>query len=195
MKIIGITGGIGSGKSVVSKLLSINGIPVYNTDIAAKRIQDTSESIREQLCARFGEELYQPYGVLNRQRLASFIFNDPENLRFVNSIIHPAVKADFFEWQRTQRGKEWVGIESALLFESGFNRWIDVSISVSAPLEVRISRVQKRDGLEREAVLNRIRNQMPEEERNALADYRFVNDDSRPLIPQIENWLKRLKSE
>ena len=193
MKIIGITGGIGSGKSIVSRLLEINGIPVYNTDIAAKRIHNVSQTVREKLAGRFGQELYEPYGVLNRTMLGSLIFNQPENLAFVNSVVHPAVRADFFEWKTEREGRKWVGIESALLFESGLNRLVDISIHVTAPLEIRIRRVQKRENWDREAVLSRAQHQMTDEERNALADYTFVNDDQQALLPQVENWIKMVK--
>ena len=193
MRIAGITGGIGSGKSVVSKLLKINGIPIYNTDIAASRIHDISQTVREKLSDRFGPELYQPYGILNRTMLASLIFNHPENLDFVNSIVHPAVEADFLEWKTEQEGEDLIGIESALLFQSRLNRLIDTSIHVSAPLETRIRRVQKRDNWDREAVLSRVRHQMTDEERDVLADYTFVNDDRQALLPQVENWIKMMK--
>ena len=190
MKIIGITGGIGSGKSVVSKLLGINGIPVYNTDMAASKIHDISQTVREKLALRFGQELYEPYGVLNRTMLASLIFDHPENLAFVNSVVHPAVEADFLEWKTEREGEKLIGIESAILFESGLKRLIDISIHVSAPLEIRIRRVQKRDHWDREAILSRVRHQMTDEERNALADYTFINDDRQALLPQVENCIK-----
>ena len=193
MKIAGITGGIGSGKSIVAKLLEINGIPVYNTDIAAKKIHEISQTVREKLADRFGEELYQPYG-LNRTMLAALIFNHPENLAFVHSVIHPAVEADFLEWKTEQKGKKLTGIESALLFQSGLSQLIDISINVSAPLEIRIQRVQKRENWDREAILSRIQHQMTDEEREALADYTFVNDDRQALLPQVENWIKIVKN-
>jgi len=192
MKIAGITGGIGSGKSVVSKLLEINGIPVYNTDIAASRIHDTSPTVREKLSERFGQDLYQPYGILNRPLLASLIFNHPENLDFVNSIVHPAVEDDFMEWKAEQEGKKLIGIESALLFQSRLKGLVDISINVSAPLELRIRRVQTRDGWDREAVLSRVQHQMTDEERSALAGYTFVNDNRQALLPQVENWIKTI---
>ena len=195
MNITGITGGIGSGKSIVSKLLGIRGIPVYNTDIAAKRIYDSSATVREALSDRFGPELYQPDGLLNRPLLASLIFNHPENLAFVHSIIHPAVENNFLEWKTGLEGKTQAGVESALLFESGLKRWVDNSINVSAPLEIRIRRVQKRDNWDRETVLSRIRHQMTDEEREMLADYTFVNDDRQALLPQVENWIKIVKCQ
>ena len=192
MKIVGTTGGIGSGKSVVAKILEINGIPVYNTDIAAKKVQDISQTVREKLIEHFGEELYESYG-LNRTLLASLIFNHPENLAFVHSVVHPAVEADFLEWKAEQEGKTLTGIESALLFQSRLNQLIDMSINVSAPLEMRIRRVQKRDNWDRETVLSRVQHQMTDEERNALANYIFVNDDKHALLPQVEKWIKIVK--
>ncbi|GHS96340.1 dephospho-CoA kinase [Bacteroidia bacterium] len=194
MKVLGITGGIGSGKSIVAKVLEVMGIPVYNTDIAAKKISDTSPAVREKLSARFGTALYQN-GTLDRKMLASFIFSNPEHLAFANSVIHPAVEKDFLEWKVEHQEKAWVGIESAILFESLLNQLIDISMNVSAPLETRIQRIQKRDNLDRESILNRIKNQLPEEERNRLANYTIINDDRQALLPQIENLLKIVKSQ
>jgi dephospho-CoA kinase len=192
MKVLGITGGIGSGKSVVAKLLEVMEIPVYNTDIAAKKLSDFSPTIREKLSGRFGAALYRE-GILDRKMLASLIFNHPEQLAFVNSVIHPAVEQDFLEWKESRQDRKMVGIESAILFESGLNQAVDFSINVSAPLETRIRRIEKRDHLSRESILNRIHNQLPEEERNRLANYTIINDDRQALIPQIENMLKIVK--
>jgi dephospho-CoA kinase len=192
MKVLGITGGIGSGKSVFSKLLEINGIPVYNTDIASKRISDFSWNIREKLTGRFGPALYRE-GLLDRPLLASLIFNHPENRVFVNSVIHPEVENDFLEWKDEQTDKSWVGIESAILFEAQLCHVVDVIVNISAPLETRIRRVQQRDNLNRESVLNRIKNQISDGVRNYLADYTIINDDRQALAPQVENLMKVLK--
>jgi dephospho-CoA kinase len=194
MKVIGITGGIGSGKSVVSQLLEVWEIPVYNSDREAKRITGSSGVIREKLSAKFGPGLYRS-GALNKEMLASLIFNNPDYLAFVNSVIHPEVFRDFFEWKEKQPGKAFVGIESAILFESHFDKSVDISIAISAPLETKIRRVQQREKINRESVLNRISNQMSEEERNHLANYVIVNDDVEGLIPQIENLFEALKSQ
>ncbi|MDR0865565.1 MAG: dephospho-CoA kinase [Candidatus Symbiothrix sp.] len=192
MKVLGITGGIGSGKSVVSKLLEIQGIPVYNTDKEAKKITAFSLVVQEKLSGKFGAALYKE-GVLDKAMLASLIFNHPEYLAFTNSVIHPEVQKDFEEWKERQLGKSWVGIESAILFESGFDRLSDECITVSAPLEIRIQRVQKRDGLNRDAVLSRLNNQLSDKERSRLANCTIVNDEKKALLPQVENLLKMIK--
>jgi dephospho-CoA kinase len=192
VKVIGITGGIGSGKSVVSKLLEINGIPVYNSDVQAKILNDTSPIIREKLSAQFGKDLYSE-GRLNRQRLSEIIFNNPENLAFVNAVIHPEVRNHFLLWKE-KTNKSMVGIESAILFESGFDDLADVSVNVSAPEEIRIQRVQKRDNLSRPAILQRISNQFSDTERNRLATFTIVNDDRQAIIPQIEKRILLLKN-
>jgi dephospho-CoA kinase len=186
MKVIGITGGIGSGKSVVSKLLEVNGIPVYNTDIRGMILSNVSFDIREKLSERFGPEIYTEGGLLNRPLLAQKIFGDTEARDFVNAVIHPVVAEDFVEWKDEQSPAEWVGIESAILFESGFDRLTDSTVNISAPVEVRIRRVQQRDRLDREAVLRRIDSQWPDEEKCRRADFVLYNDDRQALIPQIE---------
>jgi dephospho-CoA kinase len=192
MKVWGITGGMGSGKTMVSKLLETMGVPVYNTDVEAKKITESSPVIQKKLSDKFGSALYSG-GKLNRTMLASLIFNHSEHLAFVNSTVHPEVYKDFLEWKKQHSEKEFTGIESAILFESGFARWVDVRINVSAPLETRIQRIQKRDRLSREAVLTRINNQLSDEEKNRLADYTIINDDVQALLPQIENLFKLLK--
>ncbi|GHU68718.1 dephospho-CoA kinase [Bacteroidia bacterium] len=192
MKILGITGGIGSGKSVVSKLLEINGIPVYNTDIAAKKIYDSSPRIRQKLIQRFGEELYAG-GLLNRKLLASHIFQSPEDLKFVNSIVHPEVENDFEDWKNQFPGKKWAGIESAILFESGLHQKTDIVINVSADYETKIARVQQRDKFSREEIDCRIRQQTDDTTRCELANFTIINDNSHALLPQIEKMLNRFE--
>jgi dephospho-CoA kinase len=195
LKIIGITGGIGSGKSTVAKLLQINGVPVYDTDLAAKKIYDSSPLIREKLSARFGPDLYRPDGRLDRKKLAERIFTSPEDRLFVNSLVHPAVEQDFEAWVRSQPGQPLLGVESALLFESNLKHRIHFSINVSAPTEIRIRRTQNRDHSDRETVLQRIQNQMTDRQRSALADHTLLNDDRLALLPQVENCLKIAKSK
>jgi dephospho-CoA kinase len=192
MKVIGITGGIGSGKSMVSRLFEAMGLPVYITDIEACKLNNSSPEIRRKLIGKFGPELYSD-GILNNRMLASLIFNNSDHLAFVNSVIHPEVYADFLKWKKKQSKHTHIGIESAILFESGFNRWVDITVAVLAPVEIRIHRVQKRDRLEREAVLSRIRNQMSDEERIDLTDYALMNDDVSALLPQVENLFERIK--
>lgn len=194
MKIIGITGGIGSGKSIVSKLLEINGIPVYNSDRAAKEIYDTSPLVREKLCARFGPALYRADQTLDRPMLASLIFNRPADRDFVTDLIHPAVEADFAEWCNRRSEYPFLGVESAILFESGLQKVIAYGLNVSAPPEIRIRRAEKRDRIDRKTILRRMRNQMTDDERAARADYTLINNDRQPIIPQVEEWLATLSS-
>jgi len=191
MKTIGLTGGIGSGKSVVSKLLETMGIPVYDSDKEAKRITSNSLVIQELLSKRFGSKLY-PDGELNKSLLASLIFSNEENLKFVNAIIHPEVQKDFINWKKLHSNYSFVVVESAILFESGFDKIVDITINVSAPLEKRIKRVQKRDLSNRESILNRMNNQMSEEERIQKSNHTIINDDCQALLPQAEYLLKQL---
>jgi dephospho-CoA kinase len=191
MKTIGLTGGIGSGKSVVAGLLETLGFPVYDSDREAKRITSTSPLIRERLSERFGPEIYNGER-LNKILLSSLLFCNGKNLKFANSVIHPEVMNDFLKWKEQYQACCLTIVESAILFESGFDKAVDVKISVSAPLEIRIERVQKRDGVLRESVLAKIRNQITEEERNIKSDYVIINDNCRAILPQVEFILKKL---
>ena len=194
MKIIGLTGGIGSGKSTVSRILEIMGIPVYIADRESKRLTDSSPFIREKLTEKFGNDLYRE-GKLNKTLLASLIFENESNLRDVHSIIHPAVQSDFDRWKKQYAGFSCVAIEAAILFESGFAALTDVTVTVSAPERLRIRRIEKREGWSRETIASRVQNQIPEDERNRRADYVIYNDNRQALIPQIENLLKELSFE
>ncbi|MDR2690778.1 MAG: dephospho-CoA kinase [Dysgonamonadaceae bacterium] len=186
MKTVGLTGGIGSGKSTVSRLLEIMEIPVYAADTESKKLVDTSPRIREQLSAKFGLQLYRD-NRLDREMLASLIFGNKENLQFANSVIHPAVFEDFRHWAEKCNNVSFAVIESAILFDSGFNKTVDITVNVSAPPEVRIRRVEQRDRVSRKSVQARINSQISEKERNRLSDYIIFNDDVHALLPQVEN--------
>lgn len=170
---VGITGGIGSGKSTVCGLLSAYGVAVYDSDARAKALMEQSAALRESLCATFGKECYKEYG-LNRQYLASKVFGDEQSLMKLNSIVHPAVRADFRSWAEQQSG-EYVVLESAILFEAAFETEVDTTLAVLAPVEERVRRAMGRDGADREAILNRIQHQMSDEELHARADRCLVN--------------------
>jgi dephospho-CoA kinase len=191
MKKIGITGGIGSGKSTVSKLFEIMGFPVYTADIESKRLTETSPVIRQKLTERFGDTLYNKEK-LDKPLLASLIFGNEENLRFVNSIIHPLVFDDFTNWVEKHKNCPAVVAESAILFESGFYHSVDYTVNISAPLEMRIARVAHRDGLSRQAILERIKNQMSDDEKNRLADFIIINNNRISLLSQVEFLIKSL---
>jgi len=190
---LGITGGIGSGKSTVSEIFSLCGVPVYIADVESKRLVATSPVIRKKLIHLFGEELYAG-GVLNKPLLASHIFNDKKKLETVNTIIHPEVGNDFSQWIQQHSQYEIVAHEAAILFESGFDKLMDKIVMVYTPLEIRIQRTIQRDNISREKVLERIQNQMPDEEKAKLSDYIIVNDNTKSLIEQVTSVIEQLKN-
>ncbi|WP_300901686.1 dephospho-CoA kinase [uncultured Bacteroides sp.] len=181
---IGITGGIGSGKSVVSHLLEVMGIPVYISDTESKRLTVSDPSIRRELIALLGEDVYAG-GELNRPLLASYIFGNPEHIHTVNGIIHPRVRDDFRNWVGRHSVCPIVAMESAILIESGFSDEVDVVMMVCASEEVRIARAMRRDAASRDLVERRIRSQMSDEEKRDRANFVIVNDGETPLIPQV----------
>lgn len=181
---LGITGGIGSGKSVVCRLLEIMGVPVYISDEETKRLMAVDSFIRKELIALLGEEVYFG-GILNKPFLASYLFGSPEHAMRVNSIIHPRVKDDFRQWVENHSAFPMVGIESAILIEAGFADEVDVVIMVYASEEIRIERAVKRDCSSRELIEKRIRSQMSDEKKRNQADFVIANDGETPLIPQL----------
>ena len=191
MKVIGLTGGIGSGKSTVSRLFDMMGIPVYIADTESKRLTESSPLIREKLTERFGADLYAE-GKLNKVLLASFIFENEASRNYVNSVIHPVVRMDFDRWKAQQVNSPVVVIEAAILFETGLAETLDVTITVAAPEELRIRRVERREGWSRESIVARIRNQLPEEEKIRCSDYVIYNDDKQAIMPQVEKILTKI---
>lgn len=168
---VGITGGIGSGKSTVCRLFAERGIAVYDSDREAKRLM--AGPLRASIEARFGASTYCG-GELDRQALAQVVFNDPQALSDLNALVHPAVRADFAAWAERQTG-DYVILESAILYESGFDDTVDRVVAVLAPLEVRIERTCRRDGASEEEVRRRIAAQMSDDELAARADVTMVN--------------------
>lgn len=189
---IAVTGGIGSGKSVVSKLLSIMGIPVYDCDSRAKQLMESDMLIRQGLIRMFGEECYDVAGKLNRKWLASRIFVDKSAIGRVNELVHPRVKEDFSLWAERQQCS-MVAVETAILFESGMNEVVDRVLLVWADVETCISRVEGRDGMNRQGVLSRMNNQMPLDDLLLLCDYAVHNDGKESVIPQVQEFLQLLK--
>ena len=170
---VGITGGIGSGKSTVCRLFEQNGIAVYDSDARAKALMAESATLREQLVAAFGAECYNDQG-LNRAYLAGRVFGDEVELRRLNGIVHPAVKEDFHRWADAQRGA-YVVLESAILFESGFDAEVDTTLAVMAPMEERLRRTAERDGTDMEAIKRRMEHQLSDDELHARAARTIVN--------------------
>ena len=185
---IAITGGIGSGKSYVCKLLTARGIEIYDCDAAAKRLMRTSAALRQQLTCLIGADTYLPDGTLNKAVVAKFLLASEANAHAIDAIVHPAVAQDF-----EQSGARWM--ECAILYESGFERLVDRVIAVTAPEKVRISRVMQRDGISREKALEWIHRQWSQDEVRRRADYEIVNDGSQPLELQIESIIKQITIE
>ena len=175
MKIVGLTGGIGSGKSTIAKWFLEKGIPVYNSDFEAKRLMNESQEIRKKLVEKFGEETYDSSG-LNRAHLSSLVFKNPEALKNLNQIVHPVVFEDFRSWVKNQKSK-FVVKEAAILFESGSYKDCDLILSVIADEKIRIERVMKRDEISEEQVLERIKNQWPDEKKVELSDLVLYNNE------------------
>ncbi len=188
---VGITGGIGSGKTVVAELFRLHGIPVYDADMQAKLLNDTSETIREKIILRFGNDLYAD-GRLDRKRFAEIIFQDKNLLREANSIIHPELRKHFLRWLQERREAPLVAIDAAVLFESNFYKLTDYNITVTAPETMRIRRATARDNSRSEQVKNRMESQMADAERIRLSDFVIVNDNANSLIKQIEEILSEI---
>lgn len=189
MKILGLTGGIGSGKTVVAETLQRMGVPVYDSDIRSKVLCDTNEALKKLLADFFGPELYSN-GLLNRSYLAKRIFKDKRDLKVVNALVHPFVERDFSEWVKENNHFPILVQESAILFEAGLEHFFDKIICVTAPEDLRIDRVCKRSGMTPEAVRARIINQISEAERINKSDIIIVNDDIQPILPQVQRILQ-----
>jgi len=185
---IGITGGIGSGKSVVCRLFQVLGVPVYDSDFRAKWVMVNDAQLRDELQATFGPETFDAAGQINRSHLTRVAFADPANLARLNGLVHPAVGRDFAQWVslRETEGHHYILKEAALLYESGAYRQLDQIITVFAPLEIRQARVLRRDPHRSlDDVLTIIDKQMSEEEKKQRAEHLIRNDDEHLLIPQV----------
>lgn len=184
-KRIGITGGIGSGKSTVCQIFKILGVPVYSADDQAKWLMANNPSLKSQISETFGKDSYLPDGSLNRAYLAEMVFSDPEKVKKINALVHPAVGTDFESWAKNQTAP-YVLKEAALLFESGSAKDLDKIINVSSPLKIRLARVLMRDPHRDEAQVNKIIDQqLPDEKKNEMADFVIKNTDTKLLIPQV----------
>ncbi|WDF67804.1 dephospho-CoA kinase [Sphingobacterium oryzagri] len=181
---IGITGGIGSGKSYVAKVFQALGVPFYNADKEAKDLMNTSAKIRSALTETFGAEVYAQDGMLDRAYLSELVFKDQQKLERLNAIVHPAVIKHGQDWAAKQTFPYSLK-EAALLFESGSYTSLDYTLLVTAPEPVRIARVINRDAVNEQQVRDRINKQMPEDDKVALADFVIVNDGQEPLLPQV----------
>ncbi len=184
MQTVGLTGGIGSGKSLVAQIFSHLGISVFNADAEAGKILDEDVQVRLQLSEWFGQDTYKD-GRPDRMKLAGIIFSDPEKLTRMNGLIHPRVMDRFVNWCRENLNKPYVIQEAAILFESGFYRHMDTTILVTAPEKIRIARVKQRDKTGEESIRQRMQNQWTDEQKSPLAGYVIQNDGESPLLPQV----------
>ncbi len=191
MKRIGITGGIGSGKSFVANIIEKMGYPIYYSDVRSKELTNAHPVIRQGLIDLVGENVYF-VGELDKKVLATAIFSNDEIRLKVNQLIHPIVRQDFEDWAKMQTS-DLIFNEAAILFETGAYRNFDATILIYAPIELRLERVLKRDIITREEVLARIKNQMNDEEKLKMTPYSILNDGESPLLKQIEEIIESLK--
>ncbi|MEI8046606.1 MAG: dephospho-CoA kinase [Bacteroidota bacterium] len=184
MKRIGLTGNIGTGKSTVGRIFEILGVPVYHADKQARIILASGNS-KKQLTALFGEKILDTRNEIDRKVLASIVFNDKDKLAALNNLIHPLVEDDFLAWCDLCKDQDYIIHEAAILFESGFKRLFDAVVLVTAPDELCVKRVMSRDSINRNLVLDRMKNQWTQERKQKLADYIVINDEINMIIPHV----------
>ena len=191
---VGISGGIGSGKTLVCTIFQVLGISVYNSDLEAKRIMETNEQVKKEIIKLLGEESYFNNLSLNRKFIAEKIFNQKELLHTLNQIVHPAVRIDAEIWSKKipQEGGYYLR-ESAILFETGIYRQLNYNILVTSPQEIRIERIKSRDDISAEDIILRMKNQWDDKQKLPLANFVIVNDGKTLLIPQILKIHRTLK--
>jgi len=190
--IIGITGGIGSGKTTLSKSLREVGYDVYDSDLEARRLQNENPEIIKGLKKLFGSEIYTPQG-LDRPKLAEIVFADQSLLLQLNAIVHPVIRLDFENWVKQHQSHKFVFVESAIMLESGFSKLVNKIILVTASEQLRIERVVKRDGITEEQVKARMSKQYPDDVKIPLADYVMYTDDNLPMADKMKkalDWLQ-----
>ncbi len=185
MQKIGITGGIGSGKTTASKVFELLGVPVYYSDEESKQLLYNDETIKEKVVALFGNSVLNILGDIDRKALGTIVFKDKEKLQQLNAILHPAVALHFTEWAKTKSNENYILKEAAILFESGANKQVEKVITVSAPEDLKIKRAMHRDTISKEQVEQRMKNQMSDEEKIKLSQFVIYNDEEQLLIPQI----------
>lgn len=191
MKIIGVTGGIGSGKTTIINYIKEKGFAVYIADDAGKKVMQKPEII-QQINELFNNEVLLEDGFLDRSKIASLVFNDNDKLQQLNNIVHPAVGLDFEEFKKENSGEKLIFKETAVLFESGSYKNCDVTILITAPLEVRIKRVMQRDNITKKQVESRIKNQLSDDEKAALATYIVENIDLKQAFKSIDDIITKI---
>jgi dephospho-CoA kinase len=186
MKVVGITGGIGSGKTTACRIFEELGVPVYYADARAKYLMTNDPILRKKIILEFGDKAFEN-GNLNRAYLAQVVFNNEDRLAVLNGLVHPAVSEDFEAWLNTHTLARYVLKEAAILFESGAYQDVDITVLVIAPEDLRIARVTERDGVSQDDVVKRMKNQWTQERKAKLADHILNNDGVQLLTPQVLN--------
>ena len=192
MKKIGITGGIGSGKTYVASVFQSLGIPIFNADIQAKKLMTSSRRLIKLVKEEFGNDIYKDSD-LNKEKLSSIVFSNSDKLQKLNSLVHPIVKEEFNNWYKKQTSP-YIIKEAAILFESNSHIGLDAVICVSAPLDLRMKRLLNRDDYSEKEIKKRIENQISQEEKEKLSDYIIINDEKELLLPKIIKIYKELLS-
>lgn len=185
MNVIGITGGIGSGKSVVCRIFSTLGIPVYEADSAAKMLYEKYPEVKDSIAKKISPEAIDKNGKVNRKKLSDIVFKDPEKLKLLNELVHPVVAWDFSHWLDSHRGFPYVLKEAAILFESGSDKACRKVITVVSPLDLRMQRIKDRDKKSKAEIEAIIARQSGDEEKISKSDYVITNDEKQMLIPQV----------
>jgi dephospho-CoA kinase len=190
-KIIGLTGGIGSGKSTVANYIASKGIPVYIADEEAKKIMER-EDVKQKIQNLFDQSVFNSDNSLNRKKIAEFVFNNPDKLKELNAIVHPEVRLHFKNWLKEHKNYPFIIKEVAILFETGGNKQCDKVILITAPEELRIERAMKRDKLTKKDILVRIKNQISESKKKELSDFIVENINLNNTFLKIDEILKIL---
>jgi len=191
---VGLTGGIGSGKTLICSIFEKLGVPVYYADVEAKRLMNLDVELKQQIVELFGTEAYKGESV-DRKFLADRVFGDFDLIAKLNQLVHPAVRMDYLKWVELQTESFYVMEEAAILFESGVHLLMDFTVLVSAPEDIRIRRVMQRDQTSREQVISRMKHQMGEDEKMKYADYIIYNDEKQMLIPQVIAFHEKILNE
>ena len=189
---VGLTGGIGSGKTYISKIFEKLGVPVFSADNVAKKIVNTDYQIKKELIKNFGSDIYLENGSIHRKKLANIIFQNDIALQKINSIIHPVVRSEFDKWAK-QQTSNYVIQEAAILFENNQNYLFDKMITVTAPMQTKIARVMVRDKISANMVKQRMKKQLEDEIKIAKSDYIIINNGIEMIIPQIVRIHNKLK--
>ena len=182
---VGITGGIGSGKTLVCKMFELLGISVYYSDEESKKLLDADGKVKEQIIKTFGNAILNEAGNIDRKKLSETVFGDKEKLTLLNGIVHPAVAKHFEEWVKMHSFDKYILKEAAILFESGANRLVDKVITVTAPVSLKIQRAMQRDNITEEQVVSRMKNQWSDEEKIKQSQFVIFNNEDQLLIPQV----------